>query len=152
MTGRQKLLLGAVGVLLVVLFVVAVGAGRADRGRPGDADAVGWLGRLAGGGATVDPTTVRAECDRTGDVLTVAGDCVLRVADPGGLKTLVLRAPDAFTVTAPAPGDADLTVRDDVEPADDGTGAVAKIAVDRAAAVVLSCPGGAGCTVAISTS
>ncbi|MFJ6194636.1 hypothetical protein [Micromonospora sp. NPDC092111] len=150
MSGRRKLLLAAVAVLLVVFFVVAVGVGRADRGDPADGGAVRWLGRLAGGSGTVDPATVRADCDRTGDVLTVVGGCVLRVDDPGSLRTLVLRSPAAFTVAAPAPGDAELTVRDEVTPAD-GDGAVARITVDRAAEVGLGCPGGVTCTVTIAT-
>ncbi|MEU1606123.1 hypothetical protein [Micromonospora matsumotoense] len=150
MSGRQKLLLVAVTVLLVAGFVIAIGAGRADRGDPADAGALGWLGRL-GGSTALDPATVRADCDRTGDVLTFVGGCVLRVADPGALRTLVLRSAAAFTVAAPAPGDADLTVRDDVTPAD-GDEAVAKIAVDRATEVGLGCPGGVSCTVTIATS
>lgn len=151
MSGRQKLLLVALTVLLVAGFVMAIGVGRADRGDPGDAGALGWLGRLGGGNTALDPATVRAGCDRSGDVLTFVGGCVLRVADPGALRTLVLRSAAAFTVAAPAPGDADLTVRDDVTPAD-GREAVAKIAVDRATEVGLGCPGGVSCTVTIATS
>lgn len=151
MSGRQKLLLVAVTVLLVAGFVIAIGVGRADRGDPADAGALGWLGRLGSGSTALDPATVRADCDRTGDVLTFVGGCVLRVADPGALRTLVLRSTAAFTVAAPAPGDADLTVRDDVTPADGGE-AVAKIAVDRATEVGLGCPGGVSCTVTIATS
>ncbi|MGX4654078.1 hypothetical protein ACWCHM_10305 [Micromonospora sp. SCSIO 07396] len=151
MTGRQKLLLVVVAVLLVAGFVGALGLGHAGRGDPADPGAPGWLGRLGGNGATVDPATVRADCDRTGDVLSFVGGCALRVDDPGGLRTLVLRSGAAFAVTAPAPGDADLTVRDDVTPADGGD-AVATIAVDRATEVGLGCPGGVSCTVTIATS
>ncbi|WP_432896501.1 hypothetical protein ACQP1S_17570 [Micromonospora matsumotoense] len=151
MSGRQKLLLVAVTVLLVAGFVIAIGVGRADRGDPADAGALGWLGRLGSGSTALDPATVRADCDRTGDVLTFVGGCVLRVADPGALRTLVLRSTAAFTVAAPAPGDANLTVRDDVTPADGGE-AVVKIAVDRATEVGLGCPGGVSCTVIIATS
>ncbi|SCG45663.1 hypothetical protein [Micromonospora halophytica] len=151
MSRRRALLLAGLAVLLVALFAVATGAGRGDRGDPGDAGAVRWLGRLAGGGVVVDPATVRAGCDREGDTLRVVGGCVLRVADPGGLRTLVLRGPGRFTVTAPAPGDADLTVRDEVEPGDDGQ-AVARIAVDDATEIVVNCPGGAACLVTVATS
>ncbi|GHJ07592.1 hypothetical protein TPA0907_19590 [Micromonospora humidisoli] len=151
MTGRQKLLLVMVAVLLVAGFVGALGLGHAGRGDPADPGAPGWLGRLGGNGATVDPATVRADCDRTGDVLSFVGGCALRVDDPGGLRTLVLRSGAAFAVTAPAPGDADLTIRDDVTPADGGD-AVATIAVDRATEVGLGCPGGVSCTVTIATS
>ncbi|MFY1623027.1 hypothetical protein ACN261_26635 [Micromonospora sp. WMMD723] len=151
MSGRRKLLLVAVAVLLVAAFVGALGVGHAGRGDPADAGTLGWLGRLGGDATTVDPATVRADCDRTGDVLSFVGGCALRVDDPGGLRTLVLRSRAAFAVTAPAPGDADLTVRDDVTPADGGD-AVATIALDGATEVGLGCPGGVGCTVTIATS
>ncbi|WP_194823483.1 hypothetical protein [Micromonospora sp. S-DT3-3-22] len=151
MSGRRKLLLVAVAVLLVAAFVGALGLGRAGRGDPADPGALGWLGRLGGDGTAVDPATVRVDCDRTGDVLSFVGGCTLRVDDPGGLRTLVLRSRAAFAVTAPAPGDADLTVRDDVTPGDGGD-AVATIAVDRATEVGLGCPGGVPCTVTIATS
>ncbi|MEV4657224.1 hypothetical protein [Micromonospora sp. NPDC049301] len=139
-------------VLLVAMFVLAVGTGGGDQGRADEPPGVvERLGRLAGGSSTVDPATVRADCDRTGDVLSFVGGCELRVADPGGLRTLVLRSGRAFGVRAPAPRDADLTVRAEAEPSD-GAEAVARVAVDRAATVLLTCPGGAGCTVTIAAS
>ncbi|MET7876437.1 hypothetical protein ACPXB1_11385 [Micromonospora sp. DT68] len=150
MSGRQKLLLVTLAVLLVASFALAVGVGGGERGRAGEPSGlVGRLSGLAGGSSTVDPATVRADCDRTADVLSFVGGCELRVADPGGLRTLVLRSGRAFTVTAPAPRDADLTVRADAEPGDGGE-AVAKIAVDSAAVVLLRCPGGVACTVTIA--
>ncbi|WP_406064705.1 hypothetical protein [Micromonospora sp. NBC_00860] len=153
MSGRQKALLGLLAVLLVALFVVAVGAGRDDSGDPGARNGfVDRLGALAGERSAVDPATVSADCaDETGR-LAFSGNCLVRVADPGGLRTLVLRSTARFTVVAPAPGDADLTIRDEVEPAADGTGAVAKIAVDQATEVGLVCPGLGGCTVVVTTS
>ncbi|MGW4500886.1 hypothetical protein ACWENR_20015 [Micromonospora sp. NPDC004336] len=152
MSGRRKALLAAAGALLVALFAVAVGAGRDDRGDPrAPSGLVERLARLGGERAAVDPATVRADCAEGGR-LVFAGGCVLRVADPGGLRTLVLRSAAPFTVEAPAPGDADFTVRDEVVPADDGTGAVARIAVDRATDVLLRCPGLGTCTVAVTTS
>ncbi|MET8360383.1 hypothetical protein [Micromonospora sp. NPDC005171] len=153
MSGRQKALLGVLAVLLVALFVVAVGVGRDDRGDPGARHGfVDRLGALGGARSAVDPATVSADCaDETGR-LAFSGSCVVRVADPGGLRTLVLRSPARFTVVAPAPGDTDLTIRDEVEPAADGTGAVAKIAVDQATEVGLVCPGLGGCTVVVATS
>ncbi|MCO1594894.1 hypothetical protein M8C17_06905 [Micromonospora sp. RHAY321] len=150
MNGRQKVVLVTLAVLLVAFFTLAVGVGSGEQGRADEPPGVvERLGRLAGGSGTVDPATVRADCDRSGDVLSFLGDCELRVADPGGLKTVVLRSARAFEVTAPAPRDADLTVHAEVEPGD-GTEAVARIAVDRAATVLLSCPGGAGCTVTVA--
>ncbi|MGW0505572.1 hypothetical protein [Micromonospora sp. NPDC003241] len=149
MTGRQKVLLAALGVLLVVLFVVAVGAGGGGRGDPSSRSSlVDLLGRVGGGTSAVDPVTVDADCAEAPGRLVVTGDCELRVADPGGLRTLILRSPEAFTVEAPAPGDADFTVEDDVNPADDGTGAVTRIAVDRATTVRVSCSGGCPVTIA----
>ncbi|MFI7024646.1 hypothetical protein ACIBMZ_18210 [Micromonospora sp. NPDC049900] len=149
MTGRQKVLLVALGVLVAILFVVAVGAGGGDRGDPSARRGlVDLLGRAGGGAQAVDPATVDADCAEAAGRLAVDGDCELRVADPGGLRTLILRGPEAFTVEAPAPGDAEFTVEDDVTPADDGTGAVARIAVDRATTVRVSCSGGCPITIA----
>ncbi|MFV2102393.1 hypothetical protein [Micromonospora sp. LOL_024] len=148
MSGQQKALLAALGVLVVV-FAVAVGAGRGDRGDPSARNPlVELLGRAGGGRDTVDPATVDADCAQAPGRMVVAGRCALRVADPGGLRTLVLRSRDAFTVRAGAPGDADLTVTDEVTTADDGSGAVARIAVDRAGTVLVSCPGECLVTVA----
>jgi hypothetical protein len=159
MSGRQKLLLAALAVLLVALYLVAVAGGPDGRGDP--AARPGWLSRLSGPSRTVDPATVTADCPGApapppaapGEprVVSFAAGCVLRVADPGGLHTLVLRSRAPFGVAAPAPGDAEVTVRDEVEPADDGE-AVAKVAVDRATAVTLRCPGGAGCAVTVAPS
>ncbi|AEB45882.1 hypothetical protein [Micromonospora maris] len=150
MGGRQKVLVVGLGVLLVVLFVVAVGGGRGERGDPaGRHSFVEWLGRGGGGRGAVDPATVEAECVEAPGRLAVVGDCELRVADPGRLRTLILRSPGGFTVEAPAPGDADVTVTDTVTPQQDGTEAVARIAVDRPATVTLRCP--TGCLVTIST-
>ncbi|MDG4781676.1 hypothetical protein O7614_18650 [Micromonospora sp. WMMD961] len=153
MSGRQKALLGVLAVLLVALFVVAIGAGRDDRGDPGARHGlVDRLGALGGEQAAVDPATVSADCFEEPGRLVFSGSCELRVADPGGLRTLVLRSAARFTVTAPAPGDADLTIRDEVEPAADGTGAVAKIAVDDATEIGVRCPGLGSCTVVVATS
>ncbi|MBQ1014728.1 hypothetical protein KBX53_28075 [Micromonospora sp. M51] len=153
MSGRQKALLGLLAILLVALFVVAVGAGRGDRGDPAARHGlVDRLAALGGERAAVDPATVGADCFELPGRLVFSGTCVLRVADPGGLRTLVMRSAAPFTVVAPAPGDADLTIRDEVEPAADGTGAVAKIAVDQATEVGLVCPGLGGCTVVVATS
>ncbi|MFR9778070.1 hypothetical protein ACL02O_18710 [Micromonospora sp. MS34] len=158
MSGRQKLLLAALAALLVVFYVVAVGGGRHDRGDP--AARPGWLGRLGGGSTAVDPADVEVRCappaappsaSVEGTVLRFTTGCVLRVADPGGLRTLVLRSRAPFEVTAPAPRQAEVTVHDEVTPGDDGT-AVAKVAVDRETDVALGCPGGGECTVTVARS
>lgn len=158
MSGRQKVLLAALAGLLVVLYVVAVGGGRHDRGDP--AAGPGWLARFGGDAGTVDPATVTVACvppanepspSAEGVVVGFGTACRLRVADPGGLRSLVLRSAAPFVVTAPAPGDADVTVTDEVTPGEDGT-AVAKVAVDGETEVILRCPGGGGCVVTVARS
>ncbi|PZF95117.1 hypothetical protein [Micromonospora deserti] len=152
MSGRQKALLAALGVLLVALFVVAVGAGRDDRGVPGARHGlVDGLGRLVGAWSAVDPATVRADCAAATGEIVVVGRCVLRVADPGGLRILVLRSPDAFSVAVRLPGDADVAVTDDAQPADGG-GAVARVAVDRPTDVLVQCLNQTSCTVTVAPS
>ncbi|MFE9955315.1 hypothetical protein [Micromonospora sp. NPDC005299] len=158
MSGRQKVLLAALAGLLVVLYVVAVGGGRHDRGDP--AAGPGWLARFGGDTGRVDPATVTVACvppapapsaSTEGVVVGFGIACRLRVADPGGLRTLVLRSAAPFVVSAPAPGDADVTVTDEVTPGDDGT-AVATVAVDGETEVALRCPGGGGCVVTVARS
>ncbi|SBT42022.1 hypothetical protein [Micromonospora narathiwatensis] len=158
MSGRQKVLLAALAGLLAALYLVAAAGGRHDRGDP--TAGPGWLGRLGGRAATVDPATVTADCvppaapptaSAEGTVVAFTSGCLLRVADPGGLRSLVLRSRAPFVVTATAPGDADVTVHDEVTPGADGT-ALARVAVDRAVDVVLTCPGGGGCTVVVARS
>ncbi|MEU9515007.1 hypothetical protein [Micromonospora sp. NPDC048169] len=158
MSGRQKLLLVAVAVLLVALYVTAVAGRRDDPGDP--AAGPGALARLGRGSGTVDPATVAVTClppaaepvtTADGVALTFGTVCRLRVADPGALRTLVLRGTTPFQVTAPAPGDADVTVTDEVAPDADGP-AVTKVAVDRETEVLLRCPGGGGCAVTLARS
>ncbi|WP_433528808.1 hypothetical protein ACQPYA_21030 [Micromonospora sp. CA-263727] len=151
MSGREKGLLAGLGLVVLLLFLVAAGMGGAGRGDPGGRySLVELLGRAGGGRGAVDPASVDADCAEAPGRLVVNGRCALRVADPDGLRTLILRGPDAFTVEAPAPGDADFTVEDTVTPAPDGAGAVARVAVDRATTVWVSCPGGCRVTVAES--
>ncbi|MCI4065770.1 hypothetical protein MRQ36_25710 [Micromonospora sp. R77] len=84
-------------------------------------------------------------------MLTFTGSCRLGVPAPDGLRSLILRSRGPFTVSAPAPGGADVTVSDEVTPTDGGD-AVAKVAVDRATTVTLGCPGGVGCAVTVARS
>ncbi|SCG35173.1 hypothetical protein [Micromonospora humi] len=158
MSGRQKVLLIALAVLLVVLWVVAVAGRRDDPGDP--AAGPGPLARLGRGAGAVDPATVTVACvppaaapttTADGVVVGFGATCRLRVADPGALRTLVLRGVTPFEVTARAPGDADVTVTDEVTAGPDGA-TVAKVAVDRETEVVLRCPGGGGCTVTVARS
>ena len=124
MSGKQKALLILLAVALVVLFVIAVGANAGkEKGDPNHSNGfVDWLAKFGAKSSAGDPATVTAGC------ATVQG------------QTLILRSAKAFGVEAPAPGDADFTVSDTVEP-DPGPEAVAKIAVDKPTEVHLSCPG-----------
>ncbi|MCP2327985.1 hypothetical protein HDA40_006492 [Hamadaea flava] len=156
MSTKQKVLLIGLAVVLIVLFVLAVGLG----GRRGDGDAadppdfLSWLGKFGAKQSAVDPTTVTAPCavDGRPATFTFTGSCTLTVADPGGLKTLTLRSSKTFTVKAPAPGGADVRVKDTVDPSPQPSPtpdqAVAQIAVDTRTEIELTCPGlGTQCTV-----
>jgi len=149
MSTKQKVLLIGLAVVLVVLFVVAVGiGGRRGQGNPAKPPAfASWLGKFGAKKSAVDPATVTAGCAVDGKpaTFTFTGSCTLTVADPGGLKTLILRSAKAFTVNAPAPGGADVRVKDTVDPSPQPSPtpaqAVAKIAVDTRTEVELGCPG-----------
>jgi hypothetical protein len=145
MSGKQKALLIVLGVVLIVLFVVAVGANSGkEKGDPGKPNGiVNFLAKFGAKKSAVDPATVTASCTEVSGQphsYQFTGSCELTVADPGTIKTLILRSTSEFGVTAPAPGGADFTIDDTVEPSP-GTGAVAKVAVDKAAHVTVSCPG-----------
>jgi len=146
---KQKVLLIAVLVLLVALFVVAV-AGR----DPGNGSAAGhhgfveWLSRFGGKRAAVPTELVAGPCRKPDDTLQVTGTCTLHVADPKALKILVLRSATPFVVAAPAPGDADFTARDTVEPGDNGV-AEARIAVDKETTIDVACVGSLACVLTI---
>jgi hypothetical protein len=153
MSTKQKVLLIGLAVLLVVLFAVAVGVGgrrvQGDPAKPGSL--VEWLGKIGGKKSAVDPATVTADCDKKGEAYTFTGTCTLTVADPGGMKTLILRSQKEFTVSAPAPGDADFRIEDTVETSP-GPDAVVKVAVDSETQVELGCPGpiGSACAVTVA--
>ncbi|NUO55371.1 MAG: hypothetical protein HOV71_23870 [Hamadaea sp.] len=156
MSGKQKVLLISLAVVLVVLFVLAVGLGsRRGEGDPAAPPGfLSWLSKFGAKQSAVDPETVTADCAVDGKpaTFTFTGTCKLTVADPGGLKTLTLRSSKAFAVDAPAPGGADVRVKDTVEPSPQPSPtpdqAVAQVAVDTTTEIVLTCPGlGAQCTV-----
>jgi hypothetical protein len=150
MSGKQKALLVVLGLLLVALFAVAAGGRNGESVDPTARNGlVEWLAGIGGKRGAVDPSTVRADCPPSDGGYSFTGSCVLHVADPGELRTLVLRSPVAFVVTAPAPGDADFTVSDDIEPSG-VDGAIAKVAVDSETDVRLDCPGGGTCTVTVA--
>jgi hypothetical protein len=151
MSTKQKVLLVVVAVVLIVLFVVAL-AGR----DPGQGSAGGkhgfleWLSGLGGKQSAVPADLVHAPCKQSDGKLHVAGSCTVRVDDPGSLKLLVLRSGTAFAVSAPAPGDADVTANDTVEP-DNGV-AEAKVAVDKETNIVVACVGSITCVLSIGDS
>ncbi len=148
MSTRQKVLLALAAVLVVVVFVIGVAGGTPGRGDP---RAGNWLtDRLAGFGPPSQDlplSLVSAECLDGDGSLLVNGVCTLRVADPGGMKTLVLDSAAAFRVAAPAPGGARMTISDTVTV--EGGTAQARIAVDRAVDVTVACPGIGTCILAI---
>jgi hypothetical protein len=139
---RQKIILAVIGVLLVLLFIVAVanpsGSGTGKPGeRPGGL--VGALGRLAGDAGAVPAADVTAKCKKADGTFVVAfGGCALTVAAGGsGLRTVRLRTDRALQVTAKAPRN-DFTVTDSVDPGKD-----VKVAVDEKEATIgLLCTGG----------
>ncbi|WP_238455135.1 hypothetical protein [Micromonospora sp. ATA51] len=158
MSGRQKLLLAALAVLLVALYLVAVAGGRRPRrpgrpaglaGPPERAEPHGGPGhghrRLPGRPRPAVARRRRAEGGELRRRLRAAHRRPRRPAHPGAAQ------PGAVRGGRPGAGDAEVTVRDEVEPAADGE-AVAKVAVDRATAVTLRCPGGAGCAVTVAPS
>lgn len=160
MSGKQKALLIILAVALVVLFVVAVGVNSGkDEGNPNESNGfVDWLHKIGGGSSAIDPSTVSASCSpvsgqpNTYQFTNLTG-CVLSVAKPSSLKSLYLQSDAAFGVEAPAPGDADFTVSDTVEPSPQPSGgpkARATVAVDKHTQIKLSCPA-AACVVTVVT-
>jgi hypothetical protein len=148
-SGRQKVLLAVVAVLLVGLFVVAVAGRHPGDGDPGGSHAlIARLAKLGGGQGVVPPDLVTAPCRRPDDTFQIAGTCTLHVDDPASLKLLVLRGHSPFRVTAPPVGDADYTATDDVTPGDDGI-AEARIAVDKAGDVLVTCAGALSCALSL---
>ncbi len=139
MSTKQKVLLISVAVLMVLLFVVAVGGGDPGQGSAkGHHGFLEGLAKLGGKRSAIPPELVSGDCVKPDHTLAINGPCVLHVADPGSMKLLVITGLVAFAVTAPAPGDADYTASDDVELDDSGL-ARTEIAIDKAADVLVTC-------------
>jgi hypothetical protein len=148
MTRRQKIVIIAVGVLLVLLYTGAAvtgggsGQGNASK-KPGGV--VGWLGDLFG----QPPTAARADLSSaclSGNTLTVKASCTLTVAKSDkGTRRVKLHAVDAVTVASRAPQGQD-TVTDDVEAGKD-----VSVTVDgNGGDIHLSCAdSGATCTLTL---
>lgn len=106
MTRRQKILLGAVALVLVLLYTgAAATAGGSSQGNAADRPGglVGWLGHFTGKPAKVDRSALSAPC-LAGTVLTVKDSCVLTVAAGNGTRRVALHADDAVSVTSRPPG------------------------------------------------
>ena len=150
MSTKQKVVLGLCLVLVIALFVIAVGGGSSGQGNAKKHNGlVSWLAGLGGGTSSVSPDLVTGDCVRPDHTVVLTTTCVLRVADPGSLKLLVLRAATPFHVVAPAPGKADYTAESDVTVDDQGV-AETKVAVDKASDVTVSCVGAQSCTLTIA--
>lgn len=150
MSTRQKVLLLGCLVLVVALFVVAVAGRHPGRGDPkGHNGFVSWLGGLGGARSAVPPDLVTGSCVKPDHTAVLLVPCVLHVADPGSLKLLVLRAATPFEVVAPAPGKADYSARSRVDPDEHGV-AEAKVAIDKASDVAISCVGTPSCVLTIA--
>ena len=145
MSGKQKALLIALAVVLVVLIVVAFGSNAGKKqGDPGKPNSiVNFLSKFGAKGSAVDPATVSANCtpvQNKPNTYTFTTSCTLTVKDPGKMKMLKLQGNRSFHATAPAPGGADFTVDADASPSP--TGAKVSVAVDKRTEVTLDCPGG----------
>lgn len=143
MSRRQKLAVGAVLGLIVLLYTGAVGngarSGSGDAAHPGGV--VGWLGGLVGHPPAAARSDLSAPCltDRT---LSVQGSCTLSVAkSSGGTRQVKLHATDPVRVESRAP-DSRQTVTDDVKAGDD-----VSVTVDGTGGdIAISCPAADTCT------
>ncbi len=149
MSTKQKVLLAVVAVVVIVLFVFATAGGSPGKGNPkGHNGFVNWISGLGGKRSVVPANLVTGACVKPDHTLAVTSPCVLHVADPGSLKSLVLNASVSFEVVAPAPGKSDVTTRGQIDPDDKGV-AQARIALDKASDVLVACVGAPACVLAI---
>jgi hypothetical protein len=149
MSRKQKILLAVVAVVFIALFVVAVGGRDPGNGNAkGHHGFVDWLSGLGGQRSVIPAKLVTGDCVQPDHSLALTGPCVLHVADPGSLKSLVLNGSVSFEVVAPLPGDATGTTRGQVDPDDNGL-AQARIALDKAGDVLVACVGTPACTLTI---
>src|SRR5690348_7244760 len=106
MTRRQIIVVGAVAVVLIIAYGLAVANG--SRSGAGGPDArnrgfVGWLGSVVGQPPDAARADLSANCLQ-GTTFTVNGQCVLTVAQTSrGTRQVRLHANDPVTVDAPAP-------------------------------------------------
>jgi hypothetical protein len=135
MTRRQKITVGVVLVLLVLLYSGAATLGGSGQGatlHPGGL--VGWLGHVVGKPPAASRSDESAAC-LDGDTLTIKGTCTLTVAKSSTkTRQVKIHATDAITITTRAPN-SDSTVKQDAK-----AGADIAVTVDaNGADITLSC-------------
>jgi hypothetical protein len=143
LTRLQRILLGAIVVIVALFIVSAATSGRAGDGGPdsGRSGIVAWLGDLLGGSSTVDRKDLSADCLQPDGRLVINGSCVLRVArSDSDVRQVKLRARDALSVRAPAPR-GDQVVTDDLDAGKDVAIAVNGDGAD----ITLTCAGADTC-------
>ncbi|MGH3520313.1 MAG: hypothetical protein ACRDQ7_23600 [Haloechinothrix sp.] len=146
-TGQKALLAGLVAV--VVLFVVAVGAGANNDQGDAEADQGGLVGALLdrfGESGEVGPGDLAGSCVRPDGSLVVQNLCAVEVA-PGTqrMRLLRLRSNRPIAVSAPAPGEATFMMNKTF-----GAGELIEVAVDAdRAQIVLNCGIGAVCVLVL---
>ena len=140
MSRRQKIVVLAVGVLILVAFVAAM----LSPGGSGDGP-VGWLGRLVGDAAGAAPEELAPECREPDGRLVFGGSCAITVSPSrSDLRVVTLVAEHPISVTAPAP------VGDFIVETDVAAGETVRVAVGPdGAAIELACTGDEECVVRI---
>lgn len=143
MTGRQRIAVLAIGVLILVAFVAAVLA----PGGSGDGP-VGWLGRTIGDAAAAAPEDITPDCREPDGRLVFGGSCTIEVAPSGSdLRLVTLTTEQAIEVSAPSPV-GDFTVESEVD-----AGETARVAVGPdGAEIELDCDADDDCVVRIGAS
>lgn len=140
MSRRQRIVVLAVGVLILAAFIAAV----LNPGGSGDGP-VGWLGNRVGEAAGADPADLEPDCQEPDGRLVFGGSCTVEVAGSDeNLRLVTLTAEHAIRVTAPAPAGG-WTVATDV-----AAGEVVRVAVGSGGAEIdLDCEHDDDCVVTI---
>lgn len=140
MSARQRIVVLAVGVLILVAFVAAVltPAGSGD-------GPVGWLGRMVGDAAAAAPEEVAPECREPDGRLVFGGSCDIAVApSTTDLRLVTLVTEHPVSVTAPTPV-GDYTVETEL-----AAGETVRVAVGPdGAEIELDCAASGDCVVRI---
>lgn len=147
-TGQKALLAGLVAI--VVLFVIAVGAGAGNERGDAGADQGGLVGSLLdrfGDSGGVEPGELNGACVRPDGTLVVQDPCVVEVAPSAQrMRMLRLRSNRPVTVSASAPGEADFTMNKTFRAED-----LIEVAVDSdRARIVLVCGFGGVCVLTLA--